>query len=178
MLGDTLEYNKVVDFVTKWIDEHPDTVMVSVADHETGGLTLPSGYDPRPLKDVTHSVDYWSGLWGDYEGDSPRDYLVEEILPNYGLGDATEEEIEALLEGDFGENLAEFLSDRVGFAWSTGGHTGVDTTLYAYGAGEVGTQLKADLAGAYDNTEIPRYLEKILGVSLDKVTELLREAEA
>jgi alkaline phosphatase len=153
MLGDTIEYNKVVSLVSKWIDEHPDTVMISVADHDTGGLSLTSGYDLCCLKDVAHSVDYWSGLWDDYEGDSPHDYLVEEILPNYGFADASTEEIEALLEGDFGENLAEFLSDHVSFVRGTGGHTAADTTLHTYGVGGREAVKQVKLAGHLGVTE-------------------------
>lgn len=174
-LWDVLEYNKVIELVTGWIDEHPDTAMISVADHETGGITLPGGYDPRALQGVKHSTDYLSNLWSEYDGDDKEGYLREEILPTYGLSDATSEEVDALLEGDFAGNLAKFLSERAGIAWSTGGHSGVDVTLYAYAAGEMGEQLKKELAGAYDNTELPRYLEEVLDVSMDEVTELLRE---
>lgn len=174
-LWDVLEYNKVIEVVTKWIDEHPDTAMISVADHETGGLTLPSGYDPRVLKNATHSIDYLSNLWDKYDGDNLKNYLVDEILPKYGLADATSEEIEAILDGNFAGNLADFLSERADIAWSTGGHTGVDVTLYAYAKGDMGEQLKEELAGSWDNTELPKYLEEVLDVDLDKVTGLIRE---
>lgn len=174
-LWDVLEYNNVVDIVTKWIDEHPDTAMVSVADHETGGLTL-TGYDPRPLEAGKHSVEYLAGLWSDYDGDDRRGYLTNDILPAYGVADATEAQIKSLLDSqDFAQTLADILNARIGVAWSTGGHSGVDTTLYAYGAGELGNQLKLDLAGSWDNTQLPRYLAEALRVDLDEVTALLRE---
>ncbi|KAM0330147.1 hypothetical protein ACHAQA_004320 [Verticillium albo-atrum] len=173
-LWDVLEYNNVVDVVTKWIDEHPDTAMLSVADHETGGLTFPSGYDPRPLAGAKHSIAYLTQKWNNYKGDDRRGFLRSEILPAYGLTDATDAEVEALLGGNFAANLAKPLNTRTGHAWSTGGHTAVDTTLYAYGAEEMGDQLIIDMAGAHDNTELPRYIEKALKVSMDEVTELLR----
>ncbi|KAI9170757.1 repressible alkaline phosphatase [Paramyrothecium foliicola] len=174
-LWDVLEYNNVVDVVTKWIDDHPDTVMVSVADHETGGLTL-TGYDPRPLKDGKHSVTYLADQWSDYEGDDRRGFLVGEILPAYGIADATEAQIESLLNANnFAQTLADIVNSRSGIAWSTGGHSGVDTTLYAYGAGDLGKQLKLDLAGSWDNTHLPKYLAEALKVDLDEVTALLRE---
>lgn len=173
-LWDVIEYNNVIDVVTKWIDEHPDTAMISVADHETGGITLPGGWDPRPLKEASHSIEYLSELWDEYEGDDRRAYLVDEILPGYGLSDATDEEIDAILE-DFSGSLSKLMSDRTGILWSTGGHTSVDVTLYAYAAGWMGKQLKNDLAGAFDNTELPKYLEKALRVNIDEVTEQLRE---
>lgn len=178
-LGDVLQYNSVMDLVTKWIEEHPDTAMVSVADHETGGITLPGGYDLRRLSQSSHSVDYWSDLWDDFEGsdDERRELLTGDILPGYGISDASSSEVDAIIDGSFSSELAKLLSSRVGVKWSTGGHSAVDTTLYAYAAGEMGDQLKADLAGTWDNTEIPRYLEKAMNVSLDEVTALLAEAE-
>ncbi|KAM0271927.1 hypothetical protein ACHAQH_008907 [Verticillium albo-atrum] len=173
-LWDVLEYNNVVDVVTKWIDEHPDTAMLSVADHETGGLTFPSGYDPRPLAGAKHSIAYLTEKWNDYKGGDRRSFLRNEILPAYGVKDATDAEVEALLGGNFAANLAKPMNTRTGHAWSTGGHSAVDTTLYAYGAGDMGDQLIIDMAGAHDNTELPRYIEKALKVSMDEVTELLR----
>ncbi|CAG9989906.1 unnamed protein product [Clonostachys byssicola] len=175
-LWDTLEYNQVLEIIKTWIDNHPDTAMMSVADHETGGLTLPSGYDPRRLRDVKQSAEHLKGLWDKYDGDDRRGFLVSEILPAYALSDATDDEIESILAGDFVDNLVKFLNDRIGVEWSTGGHTAVDTVLYSYGAGKVGDELKKTLAGHWDNTDIPRFMEKALQVSLDEVTELLRAA--
>lgn len=179
-LGDVLQYNSVIDLVTKWIEEHPDTAMISVADHETGGITLPSGYDPRRLQQSRYSTEHWADVWSDYEGsdEGRRALLVEDILPTYGVKDASSSEVDAILSGSISSGLAELLSKRVGVKWSTGGHSAVDTTLYAYAAGDMGEQLKADLAGTWDNIEIPRYLEKAMNVSLDEVTALLAEAEA
>ncbi|KAF3344662.1 hypothetical protein VdG2_06848 [Verticillium dahliae VDG2] len=173
-LWDVLEYNNVVNVVTKWIDEHPDTAMLSVADHETGGLTFPSGYDPRPLAAAKHSIAYLTELWNDYNGNDRRGFLRNEILPAYGVNDATDAEVEALLAGDFAANLAKPMNKRTGHAWSTCGHSAVDTTLYAYGAEDMGDQLIIDMAGAHNNTELPKYIAKALKVSLEEVTELLR----
>lgn len=117
-LWDTLEYNQILDIVKTCIDNHPDTAMMSVADHETGGLTLPSGYDPRRLRDVKQSAEHLKGIWDRYDGDDRRGFLVSEILPAYALSDATDGEIEAILAGDFVANLAKFLNDRIGVEWS------------------------------------------------------------
>lgn len=35
-----LEYQNTIELVRQYIDDHPDTVMVSTSDHETGGLSL------------------------------------------------------------------------------------------------------------------------------------------
>ena len=149
--------------------------MISVADHETGGITLPGGYNPTQLTAASQSVDYLTQLWNRYDGSDRRGYLTKEILPAYGLSDISSSDIDSILSGSFGSRIAQLLSRRAGVAWGTGGHSAVDTTLYAYAAGEMGEQLKLDIAGSYDNTELPKYIAEALKVDLDEVTALLRE---
>jgi alkaline phosphatase len=45
-LRDILAYNEAIAAVKKYVDGNPDTVMVSVSDHETGGLSDSSRLDP------------------------------------------------------------------------------------------------------------------------------------
>ncbi|KAL3471663.1 alkaline-phosphatase-like protein [Aspergillus californicus] len=178
---ETQMYNEVVAWVRQWIDSHPDTIMMSAADHETGGLTL-NGYDPLPLQNATHSRAYLQSLW---DSDRPSDtaeqrsFLTSEILPAYGLDASTvsDAEIDAVLDASsIGAGLAALLSDRAGVDWSTGGHTSVDVTLHGYAAGLKHRTLKADLAGGWDNTELPRYIESVLRLDMDAVTRRLVEA--
>lgn len=60
-------YNDVVQAVKKYIDENPDTVMISVSDHETGGFSVSHQlgseypiYDwyPEHLVNVKHSGEF------------------------------------------------------------------------------------------------------------------------
>lgn len=173
-LHDVLEFNNVADIVMKWIDEHPDTAMLAVGDHETGGITLPSNYNPLPLQAGKQSAAFLTSKWNAYSGSDRRAYLVDEILPSYGINDASTAEIDRLLAGNFRANLVAISNARTGIKWSTGGHSAVDTILYGYAAGEMGRELRADFAGSWDNTEIPRLIEKALGVDIDEITDLLR----
>ncbi|KAE8326769.1 alkaline-phosphatase-like protein [Aspergillus sergii] len=175
---ETVMYNNVVAWVRDWIDQHPDTIMLSAADHETGGLTL-NGYDPLPLRNATHSRAYLQSVW---DNDRPadvdeRDFLVSEILPAYGLENVEDADIQTILDADsIGAGIAALMSSRAGVDWSTGGHTSVDVTLHGYAAGRKRQALKADLAGGWDNTELPRYIEEVLGLDMDAVTKRLRKA--
>ncbi|KAH6656167.1 repressible alkaline phosphatase, partial [Verticillium dahliae] len=143
---ETIMYNDVMGFVREWIDEHDDTVLMSAADHECGGLTL-NGFNPLPLQKASARARY----------------LVSEILPEYGLADASSAEITSLL-----------AASRAGVNWSTGGHTASDVTLFGYAAGDKAEAFKGELAGHWDNTELPRIAERVLGVDMDEVTKLLR----
>ncbi|KAE8417899.1 alkaline-phosphatase-like protein [Aspergillus pseudocaelatus] len=176
--SETVMYNNVVAWIRDWIDQHPDTIMLSAADHETGGLTL-NGYDPLPLRNATHSRAYLQSVWdNDRPADADeRDFLVSEILPAYGLEDVADADIQSILDADsIGAGIAALMSSRAGVDWSTGGHTSVDVTLHGYAAGRKRHDLKADLAGGWDNTELPRYIEEVLGLDMDAVTEKLRKA--
>lgn len=175
---ETLMYNDVMEFVGNWIDEHPDTMMMSAADHECGGLTT-NGFDPSPLTAVEHSFEYLLDEWESYNGTDQRGFLAETILPAAGLTDVSDEEIDELLAAgeDMWETLTEMQADLAGVNWSSGGHTAADITLHGYGAGEKNKQFKADMAGNHDNTELPRYIEKVLGLSLDDTTAKLQAVE-
>ena len=37
---DIWEYQQTINAVLKFIEDHPDTVLISTSDHETGGLTI------------------------------------------------------------------------------------------------------------------------------------------
>lgn len=170
-------YNNVMKYVREWIDEHPDTIMMSAADHETGGLTT-NGYDPRPLNNAVHSGEYIQRLWNNRPADADRrQFLVSEILPAAGLEGASDAEINTILAASsVSGELLRLLSRRSGINWSTGGHTATDITLFGYAAEPQTRELQADLSGIWDNTELPRYVEKVLGLDMDAVTEKLLAA--
>lgn len=174
----TWHYNDVMKWLSEWVDEHPDTIIISSSDHETGGLTLVGDYDPNPAFEARHTANFLAAKWNDRpEGADAREFLAEEILPYYALSDATDGEIEDLLEtDDMEDTLTLILSQRVGAQWSTGGHSAIDVTLFGYAAGEKNRELKADLARSWDNTEIPRYIEEVLGLDMDGVTDILQKA--
>ncbi|KAL1954781.1 hypothetical protein VTO42DRAFT_729 [Malbranchea cinnamomea] len=177
-LHDIIQYNEVVDFVRKWIDKNPDTLMLSAADHETGGLTL-DGYNPLPLKGAKNTTEVLAPLFADYDGDDAAGLLRDTILPAYGITDASDKEIESLIalkgKSSFANALGNILADRAGISWTTGGHSAIDVTLLGYGWRHKGEELKREMAGNWDNTELPKYIEGALKVSLDKATKALRK---
>ncbi len=174
-LHDTIMYNDVMKYVKEWIDKHPDTMMLSAADHECGGLTL-NGFNPIPLKNAKMSTEHAQRLWNTYNGTDKRSYLRNTILPGYGLADLSDNEVDAIYKNNkLGADLSKALSKKAGVNWSTGGHTASDITLHGYGAGWRGGNLKADMAGHWDNTQLPGYIEGVLKLKMSKVTEKLRK---
>jgi alkaline phosphatase len=176
-LHDVLEYNHLIEFVKDWIDQHPDTAMISVADHECGGLTLPAGWDPRPLSAASHSAEFIQAQVDAYEEGGDKASFFAEQFESYGLGSVINAITAASLveSEDFELDLVNLMNEETGMHFSTDGHTAVDVVLYAYAHGNMGDQLRRDLAGNHDNTEIPRLIEKYLRLDMDEVTRRLRE---
>ena len=67
-------------------------------------------------------------------------------------------------------------SKKAGANWSTDAHTASDITLFGYGAGWRSGNLRSDMAGNWDNTQLPKYVEGLLKVKMSRVTEKLRAA--
>lgn len=171
---DTVMYNDVLAYVQRWIDAHPDTLLMSAADHECGGLTT-NGFDPTPLLSVQHSFEYLEDLWNAYNGTDKRGYFTSTILPAAGLSSASTSEIDALLAARSPwTQMKLIIAKKAGVNWSTGGHTATDVNLHGYAAGAQWREYKADMAGNHDNTRLPRYVEKVLGLNLDETTRRLQ----
>ena len=143
---DILAYDEAVAAALAWAAEDGATLVVSTADHETGGMTLARdgvyAWDPAPLLAVEASfeailagLEAQAGLDADWD---PADYvragLGLEALPD-GAADA--------IRGAYGSDdsaalvgvLRDLESEPAGIGWTTGGHTAVDVGLYAAGPG-------------------------------------------
>ncbi|KAI8823967.1 alkaline phosphatase [Fimicolochytrium jonesii] len=191
-IHEILAYQETIKTVKKYVAEHPDTVMISVSDHETGGLSVgrqldPHQYpvydwNPKALVGAKKSIEVLTPQIASFpERKLPlrRIWVNNTILANtLGVHDATLEEIDSLAvrgtaEVDILMSLGEILSRRAGLGWATHGHSAVDVNLYAYG-------LNADqLRGNHENTEIGKFIIRQLELDVEKITaKLNRRQEA
>ncbi|KAJ2878678.1 vacuolar alkaline phosphatase [Coemansia asiatica] len=182
-LHDIIEYWKTVSVVRDFIDHNPDTLLVSTSDHETGGLTL--GIDPEYLwyPETLHPVrrsaeSICSELH--HAEDISSDHNVLEahirnvVLPTYlGITNFTASEVSdissAALKGAKAckHAVGHVVSNRAHLGWTTGGHTGADVGLYAYG------KESSQLRGSLDNTQVGEFLVDYLDVDLQAATKSL-----
>ncbi|KXJ89152.1 repressible alkaline phosphatase [Microdochium bolleyi] len=177
ILHDAIMYNKVFELVKNHIDNHPDTILMAAADHETGGLVMPSGCNPALLSNATAAAETVEKKFKAYSDADREGHLRDTLLPLYGIDGASlsAENLSAMAASDdLAGDLVDLMNKRVGLSWGTGGHSAIDTTLVAYAAGEKGSVLKADMAGSWDNTELVKYWEKVLRVDIAAVTERLK----
>lgn len=168
---DVLAYDAAVAVALDFARRDGGTLVVSVADHETGGLALGRDgvydWDPAFLGSVEASVERM--VRRIEAGEDPVTVAREGI----GVDSLTAAEAAALhdaAEGQAGMNvggvLADLVSRRAGVGWTTGGHTGVDVGLYRFGPGA------ERLTGHLENAAVGRVLFDLLGFE----TAVAREA--
>lgn len=178
LLHEVLAYDEAVGVALAFAREHGRTLVVSVADHETGGMTLGRsgvrGWHPEPLARVEASAGRLAARARE-RAEAPGTSLaeaVEAVLREAaGLDSLSAEEREGIEPEGLTRQMGHLVSHRAGIGWTTGGHTGVDVNLYASGPGS------ERLTGAMRNDAVGRTLADLLGLDLGAVTERLR-AEA
>ncbi|KAL7331534.1 vacuolar alkaline phosphatase [Mucor circinelloides] len=172
-----LEYQNTIELVKNYVDEHPDTIMISTSDHETGGLSLARQvakaypeylWYPDVLTKVKSSTIKLESLINQ-QSTLTREFIVDTVLKgNLGITDATEKEIKQLMKkSNLDKYLADMVSIRAQLGWATHGHSGVDVNLYAYGSGS------EYLIGSHENTQIGEFITNILDLNLTEITTRL-----
>ncbi|GAM28665.1 hypothetical protein SAMD00019534_118410, partial [Acytostelium subglobosum LB1] len=176
---ETLAFDSAFQVGLDFAKKDKNTVIVMMADHETGGLTL--GFQP----DLKTYPDY---LW-----------IPELLTMTTASATAMTAEISAmnkttnatvitgyintteLLVHFYGiedwwslaQFIGRYMSERAWVGFTTGGHTGSDINLYNHYTGSDDNVEEQMLHGNYDNTDIARYLESILHLDLAAETAKL-----
>ncbi|GAA5940885.1 hypothetical protein JCM1841_000415 [Sporobolomyces salmonicolor] len=182
-VSDMLAYYQTVQYVKRWVDnqneEGTPTMLVSVSDHETGGLALGRQltdeypeylWYPDVLINATHSTSYLGSLVASRYPSTTRDWVQTEIYEKgLGIMDVAGWELDQLWMNRtdaYRANrvLADAISRRGQVGWSTVGHSGVDVNLYAAGYNSTG------LTGNVENIDIGEHIAHNMGLNLDVVT--------
>lgn len=149
-------FKAAIDFAKK--DGH--TLVVATADHSTGGLTL--GKDGEynffvdPIKAATRTPDFMAAQIA-------KGASVEETLKKYLKLELTTKEIQSVKDASQNTDVTEIdnaieaiINNRSFTGWTTGGHTGEDVPVYAYGPGS------DRFSGLIDNTDNAKVIFDIL----------------
>ncbi|WP_420454427.1 alkaline phosphatase [Rubrivirga sp.] len=137
-LRDILAYDAAVAAVLDWAARDGRTLVVSTADHETGGMTLGRdgiyAWDPAPLLAATASVEAMRAriATGDDVAEVVRRGLGLDALPD-GAAEALRGAVAAPVA--LATLVRDLASEPAGVGWTTGGHTAVDVGLHAFGPG-------------------------------------------
>lgn len=190
-------FQEVVDFIDA---SDVDTLVISTSDHETGGLVTarqvsPSYPDylwyPEVLLNARHSGEYVTKKIMRQKGLGHRQFVkyVQRVFDqDMGLVNHTRQEAEEVVRlsssaGHLLEYLNNMISVRSQTGWTTHGHSAVDVNIYAYSNSErIDAALYqrgpyTGLLGNHENIEIGAFMEKLMGVSLQSVTGLLKDTK-
>jgi alkaline phosphatase len=177
---EVLAYDRAVATVLEFARRDGRTLVVSCADHETGGLGLgrrwgresPYLWFPDSLRRARASV--WRmadsilaggdavGVAQRLSGCGPLDEAEQAGLRAAAAAD------DSVRRSGLLRALGEVESRRARVGWTSGGHTGVDVGLHAYGPG------RESFVGLLQNTDVGRRIAGLLGLDLEAATARLR----
>jgi alkaline phosphatase len=181
-IQETLAMDDAVNAALKFQKDRPEILIIVTADHETGGLGLGRGTQYSialaRLKPIRRSLDYLSQLI--MKDPVKREQLVE--AAGFGLDKDEKElllqhpsdakvdlvpELQAIprlsryVSSWDHKALSEIEARRAGIGWTSYVHTAQPVITYAVGPGE------EEFLGSYDNTDIPKKVSKLLGLTLE-----------
>lgn len=172
IISEVLAFDDAVKEAIDFAEKDGNTLVIVVADHGNGGITMgnhnttssylriPVSDYINPLKKATMTV---VGALSQLKADKSN---MKEVAELYGLDDLKDSEVEALKTSkSLRSDMTKMLANRANIGFTTGGHTGEDVFLYAYGPSKP--------SGLIDNTDIAKIMATYLGVDLEKTTDQL-----
>ncbi len=168
LIMETVDFDDAVGTVMAFMKEHPDTLLIVTADHETGGFGV-GGVDETayPKFDAFEKFTYSIETLGPIVGALSPDKIQKEILHDYGIS-LTDMDIQdiamalskkkhnaALMSASKAELIAEpqgtvarLVSQHYGFTFATHNHAAVPVPV------AVCCDVKLNKKGMLDNTDI------------------------
>ena len=178
LISDFLAFDQAVGVALAFAKQNGDTVVIAATDHGNSGISIGNGatsnnYDMLPLSAFIDPLKKASLTGEGLEKvlTANRSNAVAVMEEYFGITDLTAEEIEAIKEtkdGRMNATVGPMIAKRANIGFTTGGHTGEDVPLYVYASGGVD-----QLTGTVENTDLARYMEKVMGVSLEATTRQL-----
>ncbi|PHD76345.1 alkaline phosphatase [Bacillus sp. AFS043905] len=152
-------YKAAMEFAKK--DKH--TLVVATADHSTGGFSIGAkgiyNWYGEPIKAAKRTPDFMADAI--VKGADVEKTLKQFI--NQKVVKLTDGEIKTVTEAAKSKNVTNvdnaieaIFDNRTNTAWTTGGHTGEDVPVYAYGP------YKDRFAGQVDNTDQAKIIFELL----------------
>ncbi|MCO6414646.1 alkaline phosphatase [Siccirubricoccus sp. KC 17139] len=138
---------------------NPDTLVVILADHDTGGMTSQPGTAPGSTPAIFRDFDATAEeIAADYDAADPAS-IRSAVEAHTGLT-LTDAEIAAVQAEEDSLGLAQVLSARGGVHFTTTGHTAADVPIYAIGPGA------EQFLGIQENAEVGAKVANAFGLEL------------
>ena len=164
---DTIALDAAVQVAVDFLRTHPQTLIIVVNDHETGGMAIGEKINPQAIATVKASVEKLVQLI------KKNKKNIDEICRKYaGIAQLTPQEKHLIVEEaegrlrfkdewGYGRSvIANILNRRIGIQFATGSHSGTPVVVAAHGAGS------KIFDGFYHQTEIPGKIAQLLQLEL------------
>ncbi|MBE8167950.1 MAG: alkaline phosphatase [Shewanella sp.] len=172
VMGEMDEFANTLATIERFINTHPDTLMVVTADHDTGGLTVGANdkksWNPAILHKLNASPQTIVSTF------TAQDNWQDTLIQKLGFK-PSDEEWNTLIaaKNDKDSKLTRAIIDLVNIrsntGWTSDDHTAVDVQVFAMGPA---SKL---FIGSQDNTEIAKKLDSLLPPSK---SELMKKSVA
>jgi alkaline phosphatase len=154
------DYEKAFKAAIEFAKKDKHTLVIATADHSTGGYSIGAdgiyNWFPEPIKAAKRTPDFMAELIANGAD-------VEETLNEYIDFELTPEEVNSVKEAsasnkvlDIDNAIEEIFNERSHTGWTTGGHTGEDVNVYAFGPS------REALAGKIENTDLAKHVFSVL----------------
>lgn len=180
-LRETLAYDRAVAAARSFAENDGETLLLSTADHGTGGLSLGRNvggkgrYAWKPAEVAEVEASHGAMMQAIAEGRAdPATVLRRQAGIDSLAADEQKmlaEAVEVESDGRLEAALSEIIGRRAVVGWTTGGHTAVDVGLCGMGPGA------RRFVGHHDNTYIGEALAELMGFDLGALTAELREGD-
>ncbi|MEW6259874.1 MAG: alkaline phosphatase [Thermodesulfobacteriota bacterium] len=180
MLGELLAYDAAVEVAVRFAKSHPDTLLLVMSDHNTGGFSIGnyassatySQMKREALLDPFQKMRLTAAtMWKQIGDNKTPERLAAVIREGWGM-EITVDDASSILklsekyQKEPSSAIGEVLSPKYTYVgWTSHGHCGGDVPLFAYGPGKPHGNLHA--------TEIADVCARALGVDLRKLNERL-----
>jgi alkaline phosphatase len=178
LISDLLAFDQATAAALDFAKMDGNTLVVVVADHGTGGVSIGTVEDKNysltdddflvvPLRKVKISGE---GLDKLLQGDPAPDRIKQIMADEWGISDLSDTELKAVVDLVAAKKQTMTatvlqLSKRARVGWTTGGHTGADVFLFAYGPGRP--------TGLVENTEVGADMATALGFDFASLNKRL-----
>lgn len=164
-MSEMQDFEKAFAAAIEFAKKDKNTLVIATADHSTGGFSIGSdgiyNWFGEPIKAAKRTPDFMAQQIVDGAG-------VEETLSEYIDLELTTEEIEAVKKAaetkklvQIDDAIEEIFNERTHTGWTTGGHTGEDVPVYAFGPSS------EKVAGNIENTEMAKVVFDLLKANIN-----------
>lgn len=178
VVSDLFAFDNAVAAALDFAKKDKNTLVVVVSDHGTGGLSIGTVEDKNysmtdddsvvgPMRKAKKSAE---GLDMLLRGEPNPDRIKAVMAAEWGIADLSETELKAIVDVVTAKKptmavTVPMLSRRARLGWTTGGHTGADVYLFAYGPGQP--------KGLVENTEVGKTMASVMGIDFGALNKRL-----